>query len=110
MRFVKDCVRLFLTFGKATKDGIKMLDVGFYNMEGSGKMRENLKRARKDAGLTQQQVADKLEIGLRYYKSLESGERLGGIELLDALEDLFKIHQRKLREISKNCPDQEDNQ
>ena len=81
-----------------------MLDFGFYNMEGSGKMRENLK------SLTQQQVADKLEIGLRYYKSLESGERLGGIELWDALEDLFKIHQRKLREISKNCPDQEDNQ
>ncbi len=74
------------------------------------RMRENLKRARNNAGLTQQQVADKLGIGLRYYKSLESGERLGGIELWDTLEDLFKIHQRKLREISKNCPDQEDNQ
>lgn len=73
-------------------------------------MRENLKKARKGAGMTQQQVADKLDIGLRYYKSLESGERLGGIELWDALEDLFKIHQRKLREISATHPDREDNQ
>lgn len=73
-------------------------------------MRENLKKARKEAGLTQQQVADKLDIGLRYYKSLESGERLGGIELWDALEDLFSIHQRKLREISTTHPDREGNQ
>lgn len=73
-------------------------------------MRENLKKARQEAGMTQQEVADKLDIGLRYYKSLESGERLGGIELWDALEDLFKIHQRKLRETSKNHPGQEDNQ
>ena len=48
-------------------------------------MRETLKKARQAAGMTQQQVADKLDIGLRYYKSLESGERLGGIELWDAL-------------------------
>ena len=72
-------------------------------------MREILKKARKEAGMTQQQVADKLDIGLRYYKSLESGERLGGIELWDALEDLFNIHQRKLREISATHHDQEDN-
>ncbi|MGN0133423.1 MAG: helix-turn-helix transcriptional regulator [Anaerotignum sp.] len=71
-------------------------------------MRENLKKARKKAGMTQQQVADKLDIGLRYYKSIESGERLGGIELWDALEDLFSVHQRKLREISTIHPDQED--
>ena len=71
-------------------------------------MRENLKKARKEAGMTQQQVADKLDIGLRYYKSLESGERLGGIELWDALEDLFSIHQRKLREISATHPYQEE--
>jgi transcriptional regulator with XRE-family HTH domain len=71
-------------------------------------MREQLKKARQEAGMTQQEVADKLHVGLRYYKSLESGERLGGIELWDELEDLFKIHQRKLREISKNHHDQED--
>ena len=71
-------------------------------------MRDNLKKARKEAGMTQKQVADKLDIGLRYYKSIGSGERLGGIELWDALEDLFSVHQRKLREISTIHPDQED--
>lgn len=71
-------------------------------------MRDNLKKARKEAGMTQKRVADKLDIGLRYYKSIESGERLGGIELWDALEDLFSVHQRKLREISTIHPDQED--
>ncbi len=62
-------------------------------------MRENLRQARKDKGMTQKQVAEYLDIGERYYKSLESGERLGGIELWDALEDLFNVHQRVLREI-----------
>lgn len=81
-----------------------------YRSDGGEIMRENLKKARREAGMTQQQVADKLDIGLRYYKSLENGERLGGIEIWDALEDLFKIHQRKLREISTIHHDKEDNQ
>ena len=61
-------------------------------------MRENLKAARKAKGMTQQQVAEYLNIHERYYKAIESGERLGGIELWDKLEDLFGVHQRKLRE------------
>lgn len=73
-------------------------------------MRQNLKQARKAAGLTQQQMADRLGVGARYYKSLESGERLGSIELWDALEDITGIHQRKLREISSIRPDREENQ
>lgn len=73
-------------------------------------MRENLKRARKEKGLTQQEVADRLGIDIRYYKSLESGERLGSIQLWDKLEGLFRVHQRKLREISENHPSQEDSQ
>jgi DNA-binding helix-turn-helix protein len=73
-------------------------------------MRENLKRARKEKDLTQQEVADRLGIDIRYYKSLESGERLGSIQLWDKLEDLFRVHQRKLREISENHPSQEDSQ
>ncbi|MCI8285227.1 MAG: helix-turn-helix transcriptional regulator [Firmicutes bacterium] len=60
--------------------------------------------------MTQKQVAEYLGITERYYKSLESGERLGGIEFWDSLEDLFNVHQRKLREISKNHHDQEENQ
>jgi len=61
-------------------------------------MRENLKNARKEKGLTQQAVADHLGIGLRYYQKIEAGERTGDFEIWDSLEDLFNIHQRKLRE------------
>lgn len=73
-------------------------------------MRENLKHARQKAGMTQQQVADKLEISLRHYQFIESGERTGDFTLWDSLEDLLGIHQRKLREISKTHPDKVDNQ
>ena len=54
-------------------------------------MRENLKRARKEKGLTQPQTADLLGIGLRHYKAIESGERLGSIEIWD------KIQQKSIR-------------
>ncbi len=67
-------------------------------------MRKNLKEARQKAGMTQKEVAEKLGIHERYYKSLESGERRGSIEYWDALEDLFDISQRKLRELSENHP------
>lgn len=60
-------------------------------------MRANLKQARKDKGLTQQAVAEYLEISERHYRFIESGDRTGDFELWDALEDLFGIHQRILR-------------
>lgn len=63
-------------------------------------MRKNLKEARKGVGMTQQQMADKLEISLRYYQSIEAGDRTGDFLLWDTLEDITGIHQRKLREIS----------
>ncbi len=62
-------------------------------------MRKNLKEARAAAGLTQQQMADKLGVSLRHYKYMESGEIVGNVELWDTLEDIMGIHQRKLREI-----------
>lgn len=62
-------------------------------------MRENLKKARKEKGLTQQQMADRLDISLRYYQNIEAGDRTGDFTLWDSLEDLLGIHQRKLREI-----------
>ena len=68
-------------------------------------MRPNLKQARLDKGMTQQQVADHLGITLRNYQKLEAGELLGRIAHWDKLEDLFAIHQRVLRE-----KDQEANQ
>lgn len=72
-------------------------------------MRNNLKNARKAANMTQQQVADKVGISLRYYQNIEQGGRTGDFEIWDSLEDLFNIHQRKLREISDNRPDREGN-
>ena len=62
-------------------------------------MRQRLKEARRAAGMTQQQMSDKLNIGLRQYQRIEKGEAIGTIELWDQLEDLFNIHQRVLREV-----------
>lgn len=66
-------------------------------------MRENLKNARKAKGLTQQQVADYLGIGKRRYQDIEYGKTLGSITHWDALEDLFHIHQRQLRQDNHPC-------
>ena len=73
-------------------------------------MRKNLKEARQKAGMTQQQMADCLHTNVRYYKQIESGERLGSIKIWDTLEDIFSIHQRILREISESHPGKADNQ
>ncbi len=70
-------------------------------------MRENLRAARKAAGLTQRQMAEYLHVSERHYKFMESGHTTGNVELWDKLEDLFNIHQRVLRE---NHPDKEDSQ
>lgn len=72
-------------------------------------MRQNLKNARQKAGMTQQQMADKLEISLRYYQNIEAGSRTGDFVLWDTLEDITGIHQRKLRELSENHRVQGDN-
>lgn len=73
-------------------------------------MRENLKKARQEAGLTQQKIADKLGIGIRQYQRIEKGDSHGTFELWDMLEDITGIHQRKLREIQDIHPDREANQ
>ena len=59
-----------------------------------------LKNARKEKGMTQQAVADYLGISRRYYLQIEAGDRTGDFEIWDKLEDLFNIHQRKLRNVS----------
>ena len=61
-------------------------------------MRKNLKEARQKAGMTQQQVADSINVSLIHYQKVEAGDRIGSFEIWDALEDLFNVHQRKLRE------------
>lgn len=62
--------------------------------------RENLKKARQKAGMTQQQMADRLEISLRHYQKIEYADLNGSFEVWDALEDLLGVHQRILRENS----------
>ena len=64
--------------------------------------RNNLKEARQKAGMTQKQVAEYLGIHERYYQHIEAGQRTGDFTLWDMLEDLFNVHQRKLREIEDN--------
>ena len=76
--------------------------------EGRKRVRETLKKARQDAGLTQKQVAEYLGMKERNYQRIESGENLGKITHWDMLEDLFGVNQRELR-IIHQC-DQQDNQ
>jgi len=71
-------------------------------------MRYNLKNARKAAGLTQQQIADKVGISLVYYQKIEAGSRTGDFYIWDTLEDITGIHQRILREISDSHPGREE--
>ena len=73
-------------------------------------MRKNLKEARRKAGMTQQQMADKLDISLRYYQNIEAGSRTGDFVLWDMMEDITGIHQRILREIEEIHLAQEDSQ
>lgn len=72
-------------------------------------LRENLKKARQAAKMTQQQMADKLDISINYYQKIEAGQRTGDFVLWDTLEDITGVHQRKLREISEIRHDQESN-
>lgn len=62
--------------------------------------RDRLREARRERGMTQQQVAGMLDITVRQYQNIESGKTMGKIALWDALEDLFGVHQRRLREVS----------
>lgn len=61
-------------------------------------MRKVLKEARIAAGMTQQKIADLIGICNTYYAKIEAGERTGDFYIWDTLEDIFGIHQRKLRE------------
>lgn len=64
-------------------------------------MRENLKKARLAAGMTQKQVAEYLGISETAYQKIEYGQMIGKIKHWDKLEDLFGIHQRVLRSTDK---------
>ena len=68
-------------------------------------MRDQLRAARKAKGFTQQAIADKLGIGLRYYQQIEAGDRTGSFEIWDMLEAITGIHQRILRVINSGKED-----
>ena len=61
-------------------------------------MRQTLQQARKEAGKTQKEIAHIIGISERFYQHIEAGTREGKARIWDALEDLFKIPQRQLRE------------
>lgn len=67
-------------------------------------MRKNLKEARQKAGMTQQQMADRLGLTLGHYQKIEYNKLNGSFEVWDALEDMLGIHQRILRENADNHP------
>lgn len=72
-------------------------------------MRDKLKKARVQAGMTQQQMAEYLHVSLVYYQKIEAGTRTGDFEIWDALEDITGIHQRELRMLSEKHLDPKDN-
>lgn len=72
-------------------------------------MRKHLKEARQKAGLTQQQMAERLGITVVYYQKIEQGTRTGDFGLWDTLEDITGVHQRILREIADIHPGIESN-
>ena len=72
-------------------------------------MRENLRQARRDKDMTQQDMEDELGITLRHYQKIEYANLKGSFEVWDALEDLLGVHQRILRENTSKHLDREEN-
>jgi transcriptional regulator with XRE-family HTH domain len=61
-------------------------------------MRNILKQARENTGITQKETASKIGVSERYYQKIEAGTNEGKGRIWDALEALFKVPQRQLRE------------
>ncbi|MGC3792007.1 helix-turn-helix transcriptional regulator [Priestia aryabhattai] len=58
------------------------------------KRNEELLKARKNRKLSQQKVADELEITRHYYSQIERGERRPSLELALKISDFFAISPR----------------
>lgn len=52
---------------------------------------KQIRRARMDAGLTQQKAADAVGVTLRVYQSYEQGKHSPSLESLVILADLFDV-------------------
>ena len=65
-------------------------------------MRKKLKEARKNSGFTQQEMADRINVSLRQYQRIESGDTMSSYDIWDVLEDILGVHQWILRENEDN--------
>lgn len=63
------------------------------------KVAENIKKIRKQNKLTQEQMAEKLNLDTQYYSQLERGERKFTLEKIKAVCEIFKITIDKIIEI-----------
>ncbi len=50
---------------------------------------ERLRALRAQKGLTQEEVAERLNISLRYYQMLERGEKIGSVDVLISISGLL---------------------
>ena len=64
-------------------------------------MRQRLKNERLAAKLKQKQIAELVGIKQRHYQHLEAGTREGRAYIWDALEALFGVDQKTLREVTE---------
>lgn len=61
-------------------------------------MRENLRRARRDAGMSQEDIAAELDMSASTYQLIESGEITPREEVWDAIEQLLGERREWLKE------------
>lgn len=59
-----------------------------YDIKESGK---RIRQLRKAKGMTQEQLATKLDIGDRYLRKIETGEKVPSIDVLVEFSSLFEV-------------------
>ena len=66
--------------------------------------RDYLKELRKDSGLSQAQIAEKLQVTQQYYSLIENGNRQQNIsiEIVEKLAEIFKIPISRLVEMERS--------
>lgn len=65
--------------------------------------RENLKFYRKKAGMTQEQLAEKINCSPKYISSIESKSKFPSPETIDLISDVLKVKPSLLLE-DNGCP------
>lgn len=62
-------------------------------------MRLNLRKRRRELGLTQQQLGEMIQLSGKLISALELGRRNGSLDAWDKLEEALKTDQKVLRRI-----------